>query len=384
MLLEFGAKNFFSFKEGFELSLRLGKTCPAEVSNNKKFSNILAIKGANASGKTNVIKVLSFLHSFVTLSFSSLTPENKTGVEPHFRNKDTVSLFAIFQLENTEYKYEIDLTRDEVISETISIKKQRWTNVVHRNKNSVTASGKFKELEHIKLNRKNASIVSIAKQYGISEIDTIYSLFDNIMTNVNVFGRVHNENLLPVDHVSSIYFDNQSLLIKVGEFLRRADTGIDKIEIIETIDQETNKKNYFPLFHYTLSEGKKNLIFDMQSSGVKSLFLQLGLYFSSLDVGSILALDEFDVNLHPDILPHLLELFEDEKTNIKNAQLIFTTHNCDVMDRLGKYRTVLVNKKNNESFLYRLDEIPGDILRNDRPISPLYNANKIGGKPIIQ
>jgi hypothetical protein len=54
------------------------------------------------------------------------------------------------------------------------------------------------------------------------------------------------------------------------------------------------------------------------------------------------------------------------------------------MDKLGKYKIVIVNKEENESYLYRLDEIPGDILRPDRPITPAYRANKIGGKPRIQ
>jgi hypothetical protein len=53
------------------------------------------------------------------------------------------------------------------------------------------------------------------------------------------------------------------------------------------------------------------------------------------------------------------------------------------MDHLGKYRTYLVNKKNNESYGYRLDEIPGDILRNDRPVSTPYRNGKIGGVPKI-
>jgi hypothetical protein len=53
------------------------------------------------------------------------------------------------------------------------------------------------------------------------------------------------------------------------------------------------------------------------------------------------------------------------------------------MDFLGRYRTILVNKENNESYGYRLDEISGDIIRNDRPISPAYNAGKIGGVPHV-
>ncbi len=92
-------------------------------------------------------------------------------------------------------------------------------------------------------------------------------------------------------------------------------------------------------------------------------------------------MDEFDINLHPHILPMLLNYFTDPKSNTINAQLIFTTHNTSILNEMGKYRTFLVNKDDNESFGYRLDEIPGDLLRNDRDISPIYNAGKIGGVP---
>ncbi|EJL6274821.1 hypothetical protein NMR36_002930, partial [Vibrio cholerae] len=56
-----------------------------------------------------------------------------------------------------------------------------------------------------------------------------------------------------------------------------------------------------------------------------------------------------------------------------------TAHNTEVMDALGRYRTILVNKEGNESYCYRLDEV--SMLRNDRPISPLYKKGKIGGVP---
>jgi uncharacterized protein len=78
-----------------------------------------------------------------------------------------------------------------------------------------------------------------------------------------------------------------------------------------------------------------------------------------------------------------VDLFENNETNLYDAQLIFSTHHADIMDKLSKYKTVIVAKENNESYAYRLDEIPGDILRNDRPISPVYKAKKIGGFPKI-
>ncbi|PTT56329.1 abortive infection protein, partial [Aeromonas sp. HMWF014] len=68
-------------------------------------------------------------------------------------------------------------------------------------------------------------------------------------------------------------------------------------------------------------------------------------------------------------------------TNTNQSQIIFTTHNSEIIDFLGRYRTYIVEKTENESFAYRLDEISGDILRNDRPILPIYNSGKIGGVP---
>ena len=384
MLLEFGAKNFFSFKEGFELSLRLAKDCPKDISNNKQFSNILAIKGANASGKTNVIKVLSFLSAFVTNSFSKLKPYENILIKSYFNNKDIISIYAIFLFDDIEYKYEIDLTDEKVISEIISKKEKKWMVVIQRDENKITTNAEYNEIESINLTRSNASIVSIARQYGIQKIDIIYNLFENITTNVDAIGRRTDEDIFrDYRDIAEEYQKNDNALNFISDFLKKADTGITSIEILDNLDSETNKKYYFPIFNYNVNEEETFLTYYNQSNGVKALYHQLGVYFNALTHGAVLALDEFDINLHPDILPMLLNLFEDENINTKNAQLICTTHNYDIMDRLGKYKIVLVNKENNESFLYRLDEIPGDILRNDKPISPIYNANKIGGKPNI-
>jgi AAA15 family ATPase/GTPase len=189
---------------------------------------------------------------------------------------------------------------------------------------------------------------------------------------------------LGVEDVSKIYFENQELLDAVTYFLQKADIGISSIKIFERENKETGELTYFPIFYYEIDTNQSFLTYHEQSSGTQSLYLQLHHYLSILHMGGVLALDEFDINLHPDLLPMLLELFENKESNPHNAQLIVTTHNYNIMDRLGQYKTVLVNKDENESFLYRLDEIPGDIIRNDRPISPIYNANKIGGKPRIK
>ena len=376
MLIEFGGYNFFSFKEGFSISLK----------NKKDIFSVLAIKGANASGKTNVIKALSFLNSFVTDSFTYLKPDEEIMIFSFFHNKKPIELYTIFKDKDFEYKYEIQLTNTEIISETIYRKHKRWAKIIERKKDKlIKVSDDFKELKNISLTRLNASIISIAKQYNIKIIDSIYNLFKNIKTNVNIFGRTPNENTFP-NHRDATYFyyKNKDILKFVINILKQADTGIENITIQTIINTETSKTEYIPIFEYKINGKIKSLTYYEQSNGVKSLYLQLGLYALALKDGMVLALDEFDIELHTDLIPMLVDLFENEELNKNNAQFIFTTHHTNIMDKLGKYKIILVNKDENESYLYRLDEIPGDILRPDRPITPAYRANKIGGKPRIQ
>ncbi|MEZ8695351.1 ATP-binding protein, partial [Vibrio splendidus] len=63
--------------------------------------------------------------------------------------------------------------------------------------------------------------------------------------------------------------------------------------------------------------------------------------------------------------------------------LLFTCQNDQIIDEMGKYRTILINKADNESYSYRLDELPSDLLRNGRPITPHYKKGAIGGVPNI-
>jgi len=88
---------------------------------------------------------------------------------------------------------------------------------------------------------------------------------------------------------------------------------------------------------------------------------------------------EFDINLHPDILPKLLDILEINTYNNKISQLVFSTHNSDILDRMGKYRTVLFNKENEVSHCYRFDELPPEVVRNGRPIEPQYRSGRLGG-----
>ena len=376
MILEYGVKNYYSFKEWSSVSFRLSQQCPKNISQEEEFTKIIGVKGANASGKTNILKALNFLSSFCCNSFTD-KPEDKIQIQSFFDSTEITELYVEFKCKNILYRYEVELTQKKIYRETIFRTVQRESKIIERINNKLKVCNKeFNNLKIIKL-RNNASIISTAHQYEINELNDIHGFFKNIFTNVNMFGM--DDGHPDVSIVSEFFSKEHSYFDFAKQIIIKYDPDIIDIKILE---HETNDAiQYFPVFYYNISSPKKFLTFLEQSSGTQSLYLQLAKYKLTLDYGSLLVLDEFDINLHPEILPDLLSLFMNEELNDKKAQLIFTTHNTSVLDYLGKYRACLVNKENCESYIYRLDEIPGDILRNDRDITPIYKSGKIGGVP---
>ena len=253
MILKFGAKNFYSFKEGFEIDLTLN-----EKKINQGVTNVLAIKGANASGKTNVLKLLSFLPSFVQNSFTELKPDETILINSYFFNDEPIEMFIVFLDNNIEYRYELTLTKSKIISEIICKKEKRWTKIIWREENKINSIAEYSEIKKIKL-RNNASLLSTAKQYEIDSVDYLYDLFD--LMNVNV--HAHGRHELPINYqnASEFYYKHPEVFEFVKEILKKSDTGIEDIEILDREDKESGdthdlvlQRNHLILIHIKLSE----------------------------------------------------------------------------------------------------------------------------------
>lgn len=380
MLLEFGARNFFSFKEGFCVSFEVDGNCPKSISKGKPYVTILGLKGANAAGKTNILRALSFIRYLCSESYNS-APKSEIPIDNFYNNDDSTELFCRFAIEGNKYLYETGLTKDKILYEELSF--DGTDNFIFkRHGNTLDALHEdFSELKQLKI-RSNVSVIHSAKQGEYHSLEKFYSFFANIITNVSDFGL--NNFHLDLSLICEIYRQNSDLLSKVKTLLNKADTGVVDVKIVRSMSPQL-KTQFIPVFIHEKNEKKYPVSVWHESSGTKKLFYDLSLYYGALEAGGILVLDEFDIHLHPALLPMLIDLFDSDEKNDKSAQMIFSTHDTAIMDRLGKYRTYLVNKEDNESFGYRLDEIPGDILqgdlRNDRPISHWYKKGKLGGLP---
>jgi hypothetical protein len=170
----------------------------------------------------------------------------------------------------------------------------------------------------------------------------------------------------------------------VEDRLKRADLGIEALEIrdVESIDHETGKTRNIPFPFVTHKSGRRTFEMPLthESAGTKRLFVLLGSFLPVLTDGGMAVIDEMESDLHPHLIPLLLDLFVDQATNPKRAQLIFTCHHVEVLNQLSKEQIALV-QKNGEcaSSLRRLCEIKG--VKRGENFFANYNAGRYDAVP---
>lgn len=381
MLLGYGAKNCWCFRDWLDISLRLNGYVPHDVSLGKDYSLILGFEGANASGKTSALKIFAFIADFAKNSFL-YSPESPILYDSFSNNADSSEFYVEFIGKNdAEYRYEMILQKKYVKQERLLLIKSTVEEIIfQRDENEISLNKLYNSESKIIL-RSNASFISTLHQYAIEEIEPVYDFFNKNTINVTYNG-LRYEIRRDVPAISEMYKHDKPALDFTKRLIKKFDTGITDIKISFRED-EKNKKLYFPIFHHENNNAQFSLGIDSESTGTKALYINLLYYYLNLQSGGVLLLDEFDINLHPDILPHLLQLFTSPKSNSKNAQMIFTSLNPDILDVLGKYRAYLFEKEDGESFAYRLDEPDTNILRNDRKVSAPYRRHLLGGYPKI-
>ncbi|MGK7913311.1 MAG: ATP/GTP-binding protein [Synechococcus sp.] len=384
MIRAFEFKNFSCFKEGGFLNFKFDGSVPNDVSNGSDTTKVLGLKGANGSGKTTVIKALSFLASFCHQS-----ADYEIDSEIPFRNFSTseepTEFYIEIKSEETLYFYELTLDATRVIRESIYRKKDRKIPVLVRDYDEISSSlNSLSELKKIKI-KSNSSIISIVSRYKfeskMEDLKKLFDFFSSVITNVGLQG--YSNISFDRSMISKLYSKDSELFSFVKKMMICSDEGIDDVKISSRID-ESGETIFFPVFHHSSSGEKFYLRLFEESSGTQTLFEHMLMYWFALEKGRLLAIDEFDIHIHAMILPKIIELFLNPETNPNSAQLIFTAHNTEIIESLTKYRTVLVNKEDGESYCYRLDEISGTLIRHGRPITPTYLSGRIGGVPPLR
>jgi uncharacterized protein len=397
MLHSYAFSNFRSFRERTEVPLTLAENAPVNgwamhSSAGPRVTTALAIIGPNGAGKTSLIQPLAFLQWFIPHSFSA-PPDSPIWISQHFAAREdeptTFEVIADADEPRTLWRYRLSATRKRVLAESVERKLGRgaWQMVFDRRWDGATYTVEQNEFgldpTQATAVRPNVSFISWAAQYGVPLARELSSFL--LHTNLTSIGRMP----LPFDVIersAEWYEKNPSMRDQMRQLLARWDLGLTDVVIheYESADPSdpsgsTKQKRWFPFGVHRDKKNQYTLPFYEESSGTRSAFTLLVSVLAVLAGGGVLAYDELDSDLHPMMLPPLLDLFSNPDTNPNLAQILFTTHQVDVLRLLQKSQVVIVEKDELESHAWRLDELEG--VRSDENRVARYLAGAYGGIP---
>ena len=393
MLLEFCVKNFLSIKDDLKLSfvattLKESLSEPNDVIRISDMGLALVrsavIYGANASGKTNVLKAIAFYKSFIMNSFKNGQAGESIDVENFRLNASTVqeptTMEATFTVGEYLYRYGFEVGEKAVHAEWLyrrmNRKRSKEVEIFYREETGVTVHAKsplMQDLVNRKMVRDNALLLSTAAQFNeTTAVDILHWLND---TQVLFCSEDDKMWLQAIRHL-----DDEKMRERIVRFAKYADLGIENITKIDNrivsshrqYDDEGRETNDVA-FSFSGNE----------SEGTIKYFSLAYPIIDALDNGKRLVVDELDSKLHPLLVRKIVTLFNSAETNPKGAQLLFTTHDTFLLSA-GLFRRDQVWFTQKDNFgateAYSLAEYK---VRGSSPFERDYLQGKFGATPII-
>ena len=402
MIHSFSCKNFYSFSELAVVDFTVNDNAPNDngyfiAPSGTRLSKIETVIGPNASGKTNLLKVLPFLKWLIADSFN-INPSASLPVKPFLSGKqktEPIELSVDFEIDGDIFIYSFSLSEKKILSEELKIKnktKEKTTSKKVFFRKWDEESGKY-ELEDSNFDlpkgfenllRTNASVIGVALRLNHKGSQKISNFWQQVETNVIEAGWI-GDHLLPNTSklmIETLHFfsesENEALKKEAEKLLSRFDLGLESFDIKK--EKKENELSINVQVAHTFGDEKIYLPMQYESSGTKQLFVLLKAILVVLAKGGVAVLDEFDVNLHPEMVLSLFDLFVQPETNPKNAQLLFSTHSHRVLSKLDKYQIILTEKnEKGGSEAWRLDDMSG--VRADDNFFSKYIAGAYGAVP---
>lgn len=441
MLLEFTVENYLSFKDKTVLSMIAEKNKDkveeqtVEITGKLRILKNAAIYGANASGKSNLLLAINFMHHFVIDSSKESQQGDLIKAESFKFNTDSEKKPSVFEMvfvcDSIVYRYGFEVTPEKVMSEWLFARySARETQLFVRNEQNIQVGAKFKEgKKYIEAVRINTLFLSVCAQFNGTISLKILEWFRKVHVISCLEEKGYQGVTLNILNHEDTKLDNQKR--DLIAFIKGIDVGIENIVIQnkEDIDldqfleklptdeanrfreklkkqkkndtNETDKSIKISKLEIKATHNKynknKQLIssddydFGIESKGTQKIFNLAGPIIDTMYKGGVLFIDEIQNSLHTNLVIGLVKFFVKNKINI-NAQFIFTTHDVNILasDILRRDEFWFVEKnKYGESELTCLvdfDEhvrkdarLDKDYLRGRYGAIPFFNIEKLYG-----
>lgn len=430
MFLSFRCANFRSIAKEQELTLVAQKTRSNEHDENLLKTPIehetvvrcAAIYGANASGKTNILRAMRAFSDMISESQRKWQP---TGGVPTYdpfmldeKSRSEPTRFEIdVAIQGKILRYSFSFNERVIVDELLMDITNRQKILFHRTSDGsnvkITFPGRNlgktaeeqKLLELIRLQtRQNSLFMSSAAQGNHEELSVLYKWISDSFFILSP--RDQTRGRFTAEMCSA---DGRKEQIK--KLLLFADTGIVDLEVTEEDAPEAEKRIWDAVLRAMkevnteigedieispfekrrpsvtmIHKGAENrpypLNFQQESAGTRAFFYMLGPILNELSDGTVLLIDEIESSLHPNLAKQFVRIFNSSKFNPNGAQLIFATHDTNLLDlrMLRRDQIWFAEKKDGATVLGQLSDYQP---RKEQNIATAYLHGRFGAVPFL-
>lgn len=421
MILNFSIQNFGSIKDRQTLTFEADKSDHLENSyvihtNGLRILKIALIYGANASGKTTILKALEFLRDIVLEPKTKKTDE--LDFQPFLFDSETPNQNAVISIEflanDTKYFYEVAFFKKAVVYEVLNFHNPKKANIYKRTtdiKNEfteITFGSKIKIDKTIEKNLEantlwNNTVLGgfLKTNIDIKELKEVVEWFKNYLyplidTKTQLEGfvtsKIDQGELTKFDvinilkkadfHISDILIQENEQVIPDGfielvkKQLKAHDSEVKKLEEKGKITSVSIE------FEHTVNQAKYTLPIELESQGTRRFYGFAGLLALLIKNSTSFPIDELESSLHPDLYTHFILSF---LLNSNKSQIIATTHNREIFDNKDIFRNDAIwftdKNENGSTELYSLADFDSSIVRNTTNIYNAYKSGKLKATP---
>lgn len=429
MLVEFTVGNYRSFKEPVTFSMvaanlkaknqELDQNNVFEIEKQPALLTSAALYGANASGKSNLVAALNIMRDLALYSAIGTERMGGIAVEPFRLNTKTRTQPSHFEIifiaGGKRYRYGFEVTRDRVEAEWLYfVPSTREAKLFERERDNISIGETYfregKDLEG--RTRPNALFLTVVAQFDGHIAQTVAEWFRRLTISFH-----RDDEALLFYTIQKLLNDQQTAQIR--GFVQRLNLDIENFQVVSRSGESplNNGKKMFsraterravalrqlPLVYMGDEEGDLTIetshrifnergeveeydLFDLdvhESAGTQKLIALAGSLVDALANGQVLVIDELDGSLHSLLTYEIIKLFNNPIANPHHAQLIFTTHDTNLLDNqlLRRDQIWFVEKdRQGMSELYSLAEFK---VRNDKAYERGYIQGRYGAIPYL-
>lgn len=405
MIIEFSVKNFLSFKERVTFSMLANSNKGLDDNyveyNDKKILKTSAIYGANASGKTNLFQILASV-IYMLRNSNNFNMNSKLLIAPFKFDKKTINKPSEFEIkfiaENIRYVYGFIADSKKIYEEYLYYYPSgRETKIFDRTN---TNEYSFPQKDGRILNdiasktAANKFFIATATNWNYEQTKVPYKF---LTVDINTFNNLSGLRDIAIRE----YLKNDNELKSFAlEFLKKADFNIVDYKVLETdvpedvlatipdyIKAEINMKEKLKVFtaFFKHIDSDIELSYEEESMGTQIVFCFIPFIMDALNNKKIIVVDELDKSLHPYLVEMIVQMFNDPNINKNGAQLIFNTHDTNLLklNILRRDQIWFTEKDHNNgiSDLYPLSDFS---VRKTENIERGYMLGRYGAVPFIK